>query len=67
MRFSDSRAISEDEGLQVAVEVEGVVAALAANAGEPATAEGGGQVTHQEGVGPHDPGPHRGGDPLGSG
>ena len=45
-------------GLEVAVEVEGVVAALAADAADPGAAEGRGEVAHQEAVDPDRAGAH---------
>ena len=53
------------EGLQVAVEVEGVVAALAADAGDADAAERRREVADEERVDPHDPAAHGPADPLG--
>lgn len=54
---SGGRAVEDHHGLEVAVEVQGVVAPLAAYAGEAAAPEGSGQVPHQKGVDPDEPGP----------
>ena len=60
------RALADLQRLQVGVEVERVVAALAADAADPDAAEGRGQVADQEGVDPRGPGADRAADPLGA-
>ena len=54
------------QGLQLGVEVERVVAALAADAADPHAAERRGQVADEEGVDPDRPGADRAADPLGA-
>ena len=58
-------ALEDLEGLQVAVEVEGVVAALAADAGDADAAERRREVADEERVDPHDAAAHGPPDPLG--
>ena len=60
------RALADLQRLQVGVEVERVVAALAADAADPDAAEGRGEVADEEGVDPGGAGADRAPDALGA-
>ncbi len=63
---SETGVLEDLQGLEVAVEVERVLAALAADAGDPDAAERCREVADEERVHPHDPGAHCPSDPLGA-
>ena len=62
---SGNRAVQNHERLQVAVELERMIAALAANAADAAAAERCRQVAHKERVDPHQPGAQGTAHPFG--
>ena len=64
---AENSAVRSTDGLDVAVEVEGVVAALAADARVARAAERRLEVAHVEAVDPHGAGDERRADPLGRG
>ena len=65
MHARHRRPLGDLQRLQVGVEVEGEVAALAADPRDPDPAEGRGQVAHEERVDPHGAGANRPADALG--
>jgi hypothetical protein len=66
VRATPGGVVGDHQGLEVAVELERVVAALAADAGDPAPAEGRREIAHEERVHPHQPGADRAAHPFGA-
>jgi hypothetical protein len=65
-RGSIGRSVEDHQRLQIAVEVDGVIAALPTDSADTAAAEGGGEIADQERVDPDQTSPDGPANPLGS-